>query len=127
MIEQYLAKQFDLMGNNEYEENLIKSFHSSSASLHSLHATTVAFIPEWEARKQAMEAFRDGPFTQWVTIHDKHLKDNGSNGHYIGDKVKKKVAEEKKIEHRRVYFCLLTIDFSHSTVDAGGYQDIKPD
>ncbi|KAG9066581.1 hypothetical protein KI688_012489 [Linnemannia hyalina] len=87
VIEQYLAKHFDLMGNNGYEENLIKSFHSSTASLHSLHATTVAFIPDWEARKKAMETFRDGPFTQWVAIHDKHLRDNGSNGHYIGEKL----------------------------------------
>lgn len=98
VIEQYLAKQFKLMGNNDYETNLIKSFHSSAASLHSLHATTVAFIPDREARMKAMEAFRDGPFTQWVAIHDKHLKDNGSNGHYIGDKVKmkKKIVAEKK-------------------------------
>ncbi|KAK5814258.1 hypothetical protein F5H01DRAFT_22357 [Linnemannia elongata] len=87
VIEQYLANQFELLGNNEYEMNLIKSFHSSAASLHSLHATTVAFIPDREARKKAMEAFRDGPFTQWVAIHDKHLKDNGSNGHYIGNKL----------------------------------------
>ncbi|KAG0078431.1 hypothetical protein BGZ90_005256 [Linnemannia elongata] len=87
VIEQYLANQFDLMGNNEYETNMIKSFHSSAASLHSLHATTVAFIPDREARKKAMEAFRDGPFTQWVAIHDKHLKNNGSNGHYIGNKL----------------------------------------
>ncbi|KAF9137906.1 hypothetical protein BG015_002560 [Linnemannia schmuckeri] len=87
VIEQYLAKQFDLMGSNEYEMNLIKSFHSSAASLHTLHATTVAFIPDREARWKAMEVFREGPFTQWVAIHEKHLKDNGSNGHYIGDKL----------------------------------------
>lgn len=110
VIEQYLAKQFDLMGKNDYEKNLIKSFHSSAASLHSLHATTVAFIPDREARKKAMEAFRDGPFTQWVAIQDKHLKDNGSNGHYIGDKVKKKY----KIEDCRVNCCLLTIFLTHS-------------
>lgn len=96
VIEQYLANQFELLGNNEYEMNLIKSFHSSAASLHSLHATTVAFIPDREARKKAMEAFRDGPFTQWVAIHDKHLKDNGSNGHYIGNKVKTTSGERKE-------------------------------
>ncbi|KAG0370148.1 Glutathione S-transferase S1 [Mortierella sp. AD032] len=87
VIEQYLAKQFELLGSNEYEENLIKSFHSSTASLHSLHATTVAFIPDREARKRAMKVFRDGPFRAWVTLHEKHLRDNGSNGHYIGDKL----------------------------------------
>ncbi|KAK3844610.1 MAG: hypothetical protein J3R72DRAFT_438398 [Linnemannia gamsii] len=87
VIEQYLAKQFELLGSNEYEENLIKSFHSSTASLYSLHATTVAFIPDREARKRAMEVFRDGPFRAWVTLHEKHLRDNGSNGHYVGDKL----------------------------------------
>ncbi|KAG0282297.1 hypothetical protein BGZ96_000630 [Linnemannia gamsii] len=87
VIEQYLAKQFDLMGSNLYEENLIKSFHSSTASLHQMHSTTVAFIPDREARKKAMGVFREGPFKQWVAVHDKHLKDNGSNGHYIGDRL----------------------------------------
>ncbi|KAG0271975.1 Glutathione S-transferase S1 [Linnemannia exigua] len=87
VIEQYLAKQFRLMGCNDYEENLIKSFHSSTASLHSLHATTVAFIPDRDARKRAMEVFRDGPFRAWVTLHEKHLRDNGSNGYYVGDKL----------------------------------------
>ncbi|KAF9128357.1 hypothetical protein BGW39_005137 [Mortierella sp. 14UC] len=64
VIEQYLAKQFGLMGDNEYEENLIKN-----------------------ERKKAMETFRDGPFRAWVTLHEKHLRDNGSNGHYVGDKL----------------------------------------
>ncbi|KAG0281371.1 hypothetical protein BGZ97_009275 [Linnemannia gamsii] len=55
VIEQYIAKQFDLMGSNVYEENLIKSFNSSIASLHQMHATTVASISDKEARKKAME------------------------------------------------------------------------
>ncbi|KAF9899575.1 hypothetical protein EC991_008612 [Linnemannia zychae] len=87
VIEQYLAKQFGLMGDNEYKENLIKSFHSSAASVHTLHATTVAFIRERNKRLKAMDAFMDGPFQAWVNIHEKHLKDNGSNGHYVGDKL----------------------------------------
>jgi hypothetical protein len=73
VIEQYIAKQFDLMGSNVYEENLIKSFNSSIASLHQMHATTVASISDKEARKKAMEVFREGPFKQWVAVHDKHL------------------------------------------------------
>ncbi|KAF9933092.1 hypothetical protein FBU30_006593 [Linnemannia zychae] len=87
VIEQYLAKQFGLMGDNEYEENIIKSFHSSTAALHALHATTVAFIPDRIQREKAMRAFRDGPFRTWVSIHEKHLHDNGSNGYYIDKKL----------------------------------------
>ncbi|KAF9107854.1 hypothetical protein BGX29_004458 [Mortierella sp. GBA35] len=87
VIEQYLAKQFGFMGDNEYEENLIKSFHSSTTALFQLHSSAVAFIPDYNARKKAMDAFREGPFMTWVATHEKHLRDNGSNGHYIGDKL----------------------------------------
>lgn len=33
MIEHYLAKQFGLLGENEWEELLVKTFHSSTVYL----------------------------------------------------------------------------------------------
>ncbi|KAF9912165.1 hypothetical protein EC991_000575 [Linnemannia zychae] len=85
-IENYLAKQFGLMGDNEYEEAIIRSFHCSSACLFNvLSASVIWNLPE--VRQKGLQAFKARQFDLWVETHERHLVDNGNNGHYIGNKL----------------------------------------
>ncbi|KAF9939723.1 hypothetical protein BGZ65_009720 [Modicella reniformis] len=38
-------------------------------------------------RKEEYDKFIDEKFKQWIRTHEKALKRNGSNGHYVGNKV----------------------------------------
>ena len=85
-VENYLAKHFGLMGDNEYEETLIRAFHCSSATLFANFQTAVVWnLPE--IREKALEVFKTSKLAHWVKTHERHLLDNGNNGHYIGNKV----------------------------------------
>ncbi|KAF9137907.1 hypothetical protein BG015_002561 [Linnemannia schmuckeri] len=86
VIEHYLAKKFGLLGSNEYEESIIKSFHSSSAAIMSAFASSVTWnTPEGKAG--GLEFFTTSTLPTWIATHEKHLIDNGNNGHYVGDKL----------------------------------------
>ncbi|KAF9135356.1 hypothetical protein BGW39_003463 [Mortierella sp. 14UC] len=85
-VENYLAKQFGLMGDNEYEEAIIRSFHCSSASLSAVFSGSVIWnLPE--VREKTLEAFKTKQLALWVETHERHLMDNGNNGHYVGNKM----------------------------------------
>ncbi|KAF9162574.1 hypothetical protein DFQ26_003417 [Actinomortierella ambigua] len=85
-VEFYLANLVGMMGDNEYEKYTIMALHSSSKAIMDNFATYCAFnVPE--AMPKAFQKWRDEYLPQWVTIQDKHLVANGSNGHYIGDKL----------------------------------------
>ncbi|KAF9348569.1 hypothetical protein BGX34_002399, partial [Mortierella sp. NVP85] len=85
VIEQYLAKRFGLLGDNEWEEQLIRMLHSSTMYFRERHFMRVV----WNF-KDRMDTTFDTFMTQalpvWIETHTKHLKDNGSNGHYVGQK-----------------------------------------
>ncbi|KAF9579646.1 hypothetical protein BGW38_004018 [Lunasporangiospora selenospora] len=84
-VESYLARQFGLLGDNEYEETLIKAFHSSSFTLMGAFGSFVTWNQP-EARDKCYEMFKQNMLANWIASHEKHLVDNGSNGHYIRDK-----------------------------------------
>ncbi|KAF9124863.1 hypothetical protein BGW39_007845 [Mortierella sp. 14UC] len=86
IIDHYLAKQFGLLGNNEWEELQIKMFHSS---LHFIRERLTMRVT-WnykEVQEKAMDYFLKTSLPVWIETHTKHLKDNGSNGHYVGNKL----------------------------------------
>ncbi|KAF9146112.1 hypothetical protein BG015_011696 [Linnemannia schmuckeri] len=86
VIEHYLAKKFDLLGSNEYEESIIKSLHSSSAAIQNAFAGSVTWnLPE--AKAGALGFFTAATLPIWIAAHERHLIDNGNNGHYLGDKL----------------------------------------
>ncbi|KAF9434300.1 hypothetical protein BGZ76_008241 [Entomortierella beljakovae] len=86
VIDSYLANHFGLLGDNLYEESLIKAFHSSSMTLIATFSTSVAWnVPE--AQEKAFGYFKMATLPNWIKTHERHLVDNGSNGHYIGDKL----------------------------------------
>ncbi|KAK5820816.1 hypothetical protein F5H01DRAFT_365213 [Linnemannia elongata] len=86
VIEHYLAKQFGLLGENEWEELQIKAFHSSSMFFR--ERLTMRYTWNYkEVQEKALEAFYKKELPVWIEAHTKHLKDNGSNGHYVGNKL----------------------------------------
>ncbi|KAG9060989.1 Glutathione S-transferase S1 [Linnemannia hyalina] len=86
VIEHYLAKQFGLLGENEWEELLIKTFNSSSVYLRERLTLRVTWCYK-EVQEKALETFFEKELPRWIETHTKHLKDNGSNGHYVGNKL----------------------------------------
>ncbi|KAF8942295.1 hypothetical protein BGZ47_006641 [Haplosporangium gracile] len=86
VIEHYLAKKFDLLGSNEYEESVIKSLHSSSAAIQNAFGGSVTWnAPEGKAG--GLEFFTTAALPTWIATHERHLIDNGNNGHYLGNKL----------------------------------------
>ncbi|KAF9433509.1 Glutathione S-transferase S1 [Entomortierella beljakovae] len=86
VVEQYLAKTFGLLGDNEYEEYIIKAFHSSTTALQgSLSLGVTWTAPENKAK--GLANFLNDTLAKWIRTHEKHLADNGNNGYYVGNKL----------------------------------------
>jgi len=86
-IEQYIAQKYGWIGDNLWENNLVKMYHSSSQSVFDKLVTTVVRAPK-ENYDQMMQIFKTSILPEWVHYHERALGSNGSNGHYVGDKVK---------------------------------------
>ncbi|KAF9575152.1 Glutathione S-transferase S1 [Mortierella alpina] len=86
IIEHHLAKKFGLLGDNEWEEQQIKMLHSSSLYLRERLFTRVTWNYK-EVMDKALDHFLTQQLPTWIETHTKHLKDNGNNGHYVGDKL----------------------------------------
>ncbi|KAG0315782.1 hypothetical protein BGZ97_007833 [Linnemannia gamsii] len=86
VITHYLAKQFGLLGDNEWEGLQIMTFYSSSLYLRDRLTMRVTWNYK-EVQEKAMETFLKKDLPLWIETHTKHLKDNGSNGHYFGNKL----------------------------------------
>ncbi|KAG0199000.1 hypothetical protein BGX33_011947 [Mortierella sp. NVP41] len=85
VIDMYLARRFGLLGDNEWESLAIQSFYSNTHYLRERGAaSTMAHPPEM--RKKGRDRFLDGQFRRFCEDHEHHLKQNGSNGHYVGNK-----------------------------------------
>ncbi|KAG0265458.1 hypothetical protein BG011_004678 [Mortierella polycephala] len=89
-IDIFLAKQFGLHGNNAWEEALINSFYSNSSALFSKEAMSNLF---WESKDKGpeekaknLDKFVNETLPNWAKIHEAHLKNNGLNGHYVGNR-----------------------------------------
>ncbi|GJJ71364.1 hypothetical protein EMPS_03714 [Entomortierella parvispora] len=92
LIEQYLAQRSalsgssSLLGKNFWEENQIKMFTCSTHALISFLIHSITSLPNKEADRPALfERFKKSKLPEWIAYHEKHLRANGSNGHYVGD------------------------------------------
>ena len=86
VIEFYLAQKLGLLGSNAWENQLIRSYASSSFALFDKFVVTVVRSPP-ELKAQMMESFTSKQVGEWATFHERILQANGANGHYLGDKV----------------------------------------
>ncbi|KAG0341948.1 Glutathione S-transferase S1 [Podila horticola] len=86
VIEQYLAKLYGLLGDNEYEETLIKSFQNTSNSLQNVFASLITWNQP-EASPKCLAYFKANSLPSLCESLERHLKDNGNNGHFVGNKL----------------------------------------
>ncbi|KAF9548157.1 hypothetical protein EC957_007185 [Mortierella hygrophila] len=89
-IDIFLAKQFGLHGRNAWEEALINAFYSSSNSMFFQEIMNSFF---WEScgksdeeKSKYLDDFLNKTLASWGRIHEAHLVNNHSNGHYVGDR-----------------------------------------
>ncbi|KAI1314961.1 hypothetical protein EDD11_001445 [Mortierella claussenii] len=86
VLEFYLGKKFGLVGDNDWEEQLIRSYTSSTQTLFDKFVVTVIRQPK-ELQAQMTQAYLEKQVPEWAAFHEKALKANGSNGHYVGNKL----------------------------------------
>ncbi|KAF9151166.1 hypothetical protein BG015_006996 [Linnemannia schmuckeri] len=89
-IDIFLAKQFGLHGRNAWEEALINAFYSSSNCMFFQEIMNSFF---WESsgkseeeKAKYLDDFLNKTLASWGRIHEAHLLNNHSNGHYVGDR-----------------------------------------
>ncbi|KAF9978146.1 hypothetical protein BGZ73_003527 [Actinomortierella ambigua] len=86
VIDQYLARQFGLMGSNLWEEKYIAMLYSSSSSM--IERVSSRYIWNHEdAREDCLRLMKKTILPEWVAAHEGYLMENGNNGHYLGDKL----------------------------------------
>ncbi|KAG0332162.1 hypothetical protein BG000_010279 [Podila horticola] len=84
-IERYLSKKFNLLGSNAWEEHLVNEYYNSSDALANYYVKVLFSTPE--NRHKEAETFYSAHFSRWAAAHEKHLQENGNNGHYVGDTI----------------------------------------
>ncbi|KAG9327183.1 hypothetical protein KVV02_000899 [Mortierella alpina] len=86
VLEHYIGQKFGWIGDNQWEQNLVKMYHSSSQALFDKLVTTVVRAPK-EHYDQMLEIWASTIVPEWAEYHERALKANGSNGHYVGSKL----------------------------------------
>ncbi|KAK3844607.1 MAG: hypothetical protein J3R72DRAFT_438393 [Linnemannia gamsii] len=86
VVDQYLAKKFNLLGDNEWEEQTIRAHYSNIHYLRERSFMNVTWTYA-EKRKVALEKFMASTLPAFIADHEFHLETNGSNGHYIGNRL----------------------------------------
>lgn len=86
-IERYLSKKFGLLGSDAFEEILVNTFVSNIQALQSMILIKYMTVKDPEIKAASKEALITNNIAPWVKNHEQHLAANGSNGHYVGNKV----------------------------------------
>ncbi|KAI1314963.1 hypothetical protein EDD11_001447 [Mortierella claussenii] len=84
-IEFYMGGKLGLVGDNLWETNLVKMYHSSSQALFDKLVVSVVRAPK-EYQDTMIELYVEKIVPEWVEYHERALQKNGANGHYVGDK-----------------------------------------
>ncbi|KAF9580733.1 Glutathione S-transferase S1 [Lunasporangiospora selenospora] len=94
IVDVFLAERFGLLGENEWEALTIKTFYSN---IHYLRERGYGCISSAkpENRRNMIKRFMDKNIRRFIEDHEHHLKQNGSNGHYVGNKLKSWRESEK--------------------------------
>ncbi|KAF9910017.1 hypothetical protein BX616_010993 [Lobosporangium transversale] len=87
-IERYLARKFDLYGSNALEEVIINTYLSqANAVTGQVIARYYSADDDKEAQEKVRKQLVEGPISNWIKYHERHLQDNGANGHLVGNKL----------------------------------------
>ena len=86
VIEQYLAKKFNLLGNNEWETLTINALYSNIHFFLERALTKMTWVVP-ERRKRGLEIFLQHFLPEFIADHEMHLRANSCNGFYVGDRV----------------------------------------
>ncbi|KAG0056021.1 hypothetical protein BGZ83_006634 [Gryganskiella cystojenkinii] len=86
VIDHFLAKRFNLLGDNEYEEMTIKAIYNNVHYLRERAFMTMTWTYD-DKRKEALERFLTRSLPRFIEDHEFQLKQNGSNGHYVGNRL----------------------------------------
>ncbi|KAK3844608.1 MAG: hypothetical protein J3R72DRAFT_473227 [Linnemannia gamsii] len=86
VIEQYLAKKFNLFGDNEWQDLTIRALYSNIHFLLERSLTKMTWVVP-ERRKRGLEIFLQHFLPEFISDHEMHLRANGSNGYYVGDRL----------------------------------------
>ncbi|KAF9432264.1 hypothetical protein BGZ76_011037 [Entomortierella beljakovae] len=83
VIDLFLAERFGLLGENKYESIMIQSLYTS---IQYLRERTFAEVPN-DFKVKRRNSFLCHLLKKFLEDHDFHLRENGSNGHYVGDRL----------------------------------------
>ncbi|KAG0280109.1 hypothetical protein BGZ95_011260 [Linnemannia exigua] len=86
VIDTFLAERFGLLGENSWEATLIRMFYTNMQYLRERTFSEV-FVDPMDKRIKARAWFLERVLKKFLDDHEYHLKENGSNGHYVGDKL----------------------------------------
>ncbi|KAF9205992.1 hypothetical protein BGZ49_003184 [Haplosporangium sp. Z 27] len=84
VIERYLAKKFNLLGQNEWEQLQIEQFQNSTESSQLMYQSQV-LKADIEKRVENTNTYYKQVVEKFINVHENHLENNGSNGFYVGD------------------------------------------
>ncbi|KAF9196770.1 hypothetical protein BGZ50_007015 [Haplosporangium sp. Z 11] len=85
-IERYLAHKFHLFGKNAYEQLQVDQYVSSTDAVINAFGVKIVSSPQ-EKRVEEANKFYTEVLSIFITLHERHLKKNGSNGHYVGNDI----------------------------------------
>ncbi|KAF9582736.1 hypothetical protein BGW38_010830 [Lunasporangiospora selenospora] len=86
-IERYLAKKFGFYGSNLFEETAIDQvLANTNAFIEQIHFKFFG-LKDPAAQAEVIQAFVSTIIPKWAKHHEALLVANGSNGHYLGDKL----------------------------------------
>ncbi|KAF9206883.1 hypothetical protein BGZ49_001608 [Haplosporangium sp. Z 27] len=87
VIEFHLSKKFQLYGRDDFDEIKVRAFASSANAIITYYILRVAVVRDAEHKEVMLKRFLTEAVPPFVAMHEHHLKSNGSNGHYVGDKL----------------------------------------
>ncbi|KAF9165393.1 hypothetical protein DFQ26_000199 [Actinomortierella ambigua] len=86
VIDCLLAKKFDLMGDNEYEELLVRTFYMNSHSVRERYLMRVTWNYK-EVMDKGRDKYLETSIPLWCTVQRRQLEANGDNGHLVGSRL----------------------------------------